>query len=93
MEDVVFEMLPINVVPGQTHTLTEYDKRMKRAARFGIDPSTVAGPQVAALASAANATTDDQEMDAEQAFDIMATGSGAQRVGKINEQIERIRKR
>ena len=45
MEDVVFEMLPINVEPGQTHTLTEYDKRMKRAARFGIDPSTVAGPQ------------------------------------------------
>ena len=44
MEDVVFEMLPINVEPGQTHTLTEYDKRMKRAARFGIDPSTVAGP-------------------------------------------------
>lgn len=45
MEEVVFEMLPINVEPGQTHTLTEYDKRMKRAARFGMDPSQVAGPQ------------------------------------------------
>lgn len=55
LEDVVFEMLPINVEPGQTHTLTEYDKRMKRAARFGIDPTSVAGPQ----AQAANATTDD----------------------------------
>ena len=47
MEDVVFEMLPVNVEPGQTHTLTEYDKRMKRAARFGIDPTKVAGPQAA----------------------------------------------
>ena len=66
MEDVVFEMLPINVEPGQTHTLSEYDKRIKRAARFGIDPTTVAGPQAASLA-AANATTneEDQEMDAE----------------------------
>ena len=82
MEDVVFEMLPINVEPGQTHTLTEYEKRMKRAARFGMDPTAVAGPQAAATA---NATTDDQEMDADQAFDIMATGSGAQKVGKINE--------
>ena len=62
MEDVVFEMLPINVEPGQTHTLTEYDKRMKRAARFGIDPSTVAGPQAL---SVAKSTTDDQEMDVE----------------------------
>ena len=44
MEEVEFEMLPINVEPGQTHNLTEYDKRMKRAARFGIDPTTVAGP-------------------------------------------------
>lgn len=32
-------------------------------------------------------------MDAEQAFDIMATGSGAQKVGKINEQIDRIKRR
>ena len=59
MEDVVFEMLPINVEPGQTHTLTEYDKRMKRAARFGIDPTKAAGPQAAAMAAAANATTED----------------------------------
>ena len=29
----------------------------------------------------------------EQAFDLMATGSGAQKVGKINEQIDRIKKR
>lgn len=81
MEEVVFEMLPINVEPGQTHTLTEYDKRMKRAARFGMDPSQVAGPQFAQ----ANATTDDQEMDVDQAFDIMATGSGAPKVDKIKE--------
>lgn len=47
-------MLPINVEPGQTHTLTEYDKRMKRAARFGIDPTKVAGPQ-----AQSNATEDD----------------------------------
>ena len=32
-------------------------------------------------------------MDVEQAFDLMATGSGAQKVGKINEQIDRIKKR
>jgi len=82
MEEVVFEMLPINVEPGQTHTLTEYDKRMKRAARFGMDPSQVAGPQFVAQA---NATTDDQEMDVDQAFDIMATGSGAPKVDKIKE--------
>ena len=44
MEDVVFEMLPINVEPGQTHTLTEYEKKMRRAARFGMDPAAVAGP-------------------------------------------------
>lgn len=92
MEDVVFEMLPINVEPGQTHTLTEYDKRMKRAARFGLDVAQVAGPQAASTATA-NATTDDQEMDVDQAFDIMATGSGAPKVDKINEQIDRIRKR
>ena len=60
MEDVVFEMLPVNVEPGQTHTLSEYDKRMRRAARFGIDPTKVAGPQAAqAQNAAANATTDD----------------------------------
>ena len=45
MQEVVFEMLPINVEPGMTHTLTEYDKRMKRAARFNLDPSQIAGPQ------------------------------------------------
>ena len=45
MEHVVFEMLPINVEPGMTHSLTEYDKRMKRAARFNLDPSQIAGPQ------------------------------------------------
>ena len=56
----MFEMLPVNVEPGQTHTLSEYDKRMRRAARFGIDPTKVAGPQAAhAQNAAANATTDD----------------------------------
>lgn len=56
MEDVVFEMLPINVEPGKTHELTEIEKRMKRAARFGIDPAQVAGPQASAMAKS---TTDD----------------------------------
>jgi len=58
-EEVVFEMLPINVEPGMTHTLTEYDKRIKRAQRFGIDPALVAGPQ----AAQANTAAEDQEMD------------------------------
>ena len=83
MEEVEFEMLPINVEPGQTHNLTEYDKRMKRAARFGIDPTTVAGPQAATTANITS-TEDDQEMDVDQAFDKMATGSGAPQVDKIN---------
>lgn len=78
MQDVVFEMLPINVEPGMTHTLTEYDKRMKRAARFGIDPAKVAGPQ----AANGNAT-DDDAMDVDQAFEKMATGAGAPKVDKI----------
>lgn len=88
MQEVVFEMLPINVEPGMTHTLTEYDKRMKRAARFGIDPSKVAGPQ-----AVANATNDDEAMDVDTAFEVMATGAGAPKVGKIQEQIDRIKRR
>lgn len=87
MEEVVFEMLPINVEPGMTHTLTEYDKRMKRAARFGIDPTKVAGPQAQSNAPI------DEAMDVDQAFDVMATGSGAPKVEKIQEQIDRIKKR
>ena len=76
MEDVVFESLPVNVEPGAQ--LTEYDKRMKRAARFGIDPTEVAGPQ-----AKANEMTVDDGLDANQVFDQMALGSGAPRVGKI----------
>ena len=62
MEEVEFEMLPINVEPGQTHEMTEYDKRMKRAARFGIDPTKVAGPQAATTANMTT-TEDDMEME------------------------------
>ena len=62
MEEVEFEMLPINVEPGQTHEMTEYEKRMKRAARFGIDPTAVAGPQAA---TTANITSTEDDMDME----------------------------
>lgn len=45
MEDVQFVCEPMltNIAPGAQ--LSEYDKRMKRAARFGIAPEKVAGPQ------------------------------------------------
>ena len=44
MQDVVFESLPINIVPEKVDEMSEYAKRMKRAQRFGIDPTKVAGP-------------------------------------------------
>ena len=85
MEEVVFESLPINIEPGAQ--LSEYDKRMKRAARFGIDPFSVAGPQ-------ANVEMPvDESMDADQAFNQMALGSGAPRVNMIKTQIDRIKAR
>ena len=77
MEDVVFEMLPTNIDPETAHTMTEYDKRMKRAARFGMDPSKVAGPQAQAAA------VENEEMDVDQAFDTIAMGSGGEKVSKI----------
>ena len=45
MQDVVFESLPVNIDPSKIDDMTEYAKRMKRAARFGLDPAKVAGPQ------------------------------------------------
>ena len=76
MEDVVFESLPVNVQPGEQ--LTEYDKRLKRAARFGIDPTTAAGPQ----AKTAEVSMVD-EMDPNMAFNTMELGSAAPKVDKI----------
>ena len=86
MEDVVFESLPVNVQPGEQ--LSEYDKRMKRAARFGIDPVQAAGPQ----AKAAEINMD-AAMDANQAYNTMELGSAAPKVDKIQTQIERIKAR
>ena len=86
MEDVVFESLPVNVQPGEE--LSEYDKRLKRAARFGIDPTTAAGPQ----AKAAEVIMTD-EMDADRAFNTMELGSAAPKVDKIKTQIDRIKAR
>ena len=84
-------MLPINVQPGQTHQMTEYEKRMKRAARFNIDPSTVNGPQ--ALTTDASASQEPESMEVDQAFDHMACATGAPKIDKIQEQIDRIKKR
>ena len=45
MEIVQFECPPMEVNIDPNAQLSEFDKRMKRAARFGIDPTAVAGPQ------------------------------------------------
>jgi hypothetical protein len=74
---VVFESLPANIQADEVTELSEYDKRMKRAARFGLDPAKVAGPQAAAA-------SEDQEMaDFSQVRGKMELIQGGERVEKI----------
>ena len=79
--------------------MTELEKRMKRAARFGIDPSKLLGPQASLIKTQEN----DQEclnkqdtemaMDIDTAFEQIAVGSGAKKIERVQTQIERIRAR
>ena len=87
MEIVQFECPPMEVNIDPNAQLSEFDKRMKRAARFGIDPTAVAGPQ------AKNEEMVDESLEADKAFDTMQLGAGAPRVDKITSQIDRIKAR
>lgn len=60
-----------------TANLTEYERRLKRAARFGIDVSTVTGPQF--------------EKPAYNKMDLPAAGQ--QRIDRITENISKIKHR
>jgi len=58
------DFLAPNIAVKDLQTMTEYERRMARAARYGLDASKVIGPQ---------ATLQDK-MKPNEAFDRMAQG-------------------
>ena len=84
MEDVVFESLPVNIEPDKAGEMTEYAKRMKRAARFGLDPSKVAGPQAKLVMDDQEGGQDEAMVDYTDAVNKMEMIQGSDRVDKIN---------
>ena len=56
-------LLAPNIAVKDLATMSEYERRMARAARYGLDASKVIGPQAPM-----------QEMKPSQAFDRMAQG-------------------
>ena len=77
-EDVVFESLPVNIEAGKMEEMSEFDKRLKRAARFGLDPESVAGPQ-----SKIVKPLSEMPEDFGQVRDRMELIQGSERVEKI----------
>ena len=73
--------------------MTEYAKRMKRAARFGLDPAKVAGPQAKLDAAEQEGGQDEAMVDYQEAVDKMQMIQGTERVDRINKQIDRIKAR
>lgn len=55
-----------NVTPKDLASMTEYERRMARAARYGLDASKVLGPQVQST-----------QLKPDEAFDRMAQGPKA----------------
>ena len=87
MEIVQFECPPMEVNIDPNAQLSEFDKRMKRAARFGIDPTAVAGPQ------AKNEEMVYETLEADKAFDTMELGACAPHVDRITSHIDKIKAR
>ena len=77
-----FGLLAPNVDAKGLASMTEYEKRLARAARYGLDPSKVVGPQA-----------ETQHMKPTEAFDRIAQGPKAVAVDRIMQKIDKLKAR
>ena len=68
----------------QRKELTEYEKRLKRAERFGIDPSTVVPPQQ---------QIEQPIQQDETMFTDMKMGNQSKKIEELQADIDRIKQR
>lgn len=74
-----------NITPKDLASMSEYERRMARAARYGLDASKVLGPQVQSVQNT--------QLKPDEAFDRMAQGPKAGQVDRIMQKIDKLKAR